>query len=161
MKFNKLRKNRGFTLIELIIALSVISIITMAFFTTINSSIKHNAKNEKDIKALNIAQTEIENLRDCIKSNTDLIISDESITEGNINIIEKLVLFDENNIYNKIIVEDNIKYQYIVTLKVSREKRPSKSLNEFYLYDINIDVKAENENLSKKITTLTTKVLSK
>ena len=55
--------NRGFTLIEILISMAIISIVLFSLFTTINSSIRQNTKNEKDIKLLNIAQSEIENLR--------------------------------------------------------------------------------------------------
>ncbi|MGL5328903.1 MAG: PulJ/GspJ family protein [Peptostreptococcaceae bacterium] len=63
-------KQKGFTLIEVLIAMSIISLIAMTFFNFLNSSIRYNAKNEKDIQYLNIAQTEIENLREQIKSDT-------------------------------------------------------------------------------------------
>ena len=92
------RDIKGFTLIELIIALSIISILSLAFFKILNSSIKYNTKNEKDIKALNIAQSEVENLRREIKlSNLQIILYDRdkkpfiTIPENNI---------DEENIMN-------------------------------------------------------------
>ena len=51
--------NKGFTLLELLISLSIITIILLAFSTIIISSIKGNTKNDKDINALNLAQSEI------------------------------------------------------------------------------------------------------
>ena len=39
-------KKKGFTLIEVIIAISIISIISLALFRVINSAIKNNSKNE-------------------------------------------------------------------------------------------------------------------
>ena len=180
MKLNKIKNEKGFTLIELIIALSIISIVSMAFFRTINSSIKYNTKNEKDIKALNVAQTEIENIRNEIKkSKTDIIINDEIIIPSdNIVWIEKEVIVEgqtekvtkefvqidddpnKNTLqYNKTIPGEIT--EYIVKLDLSREKKADKSSALKYLYTINIEVKAENENLSNKTTILTTSVLSK
>jgi len=92
------RDIKGFTLIELIVALSIISILSLAFFKILNTNIKYNTKNEKDIKALNIAQSEVENLRREIKlSNLQIILYDRdkkpfiTIPENNI---------DEENIMN-------------------------------------------------------------
>lgn len=102
MKLKKIKNNKGFTLIELIIALSVISIILMAFYSIINSSIKHNVKNEKDIKSLNIAQSEIESLRNEIKSsNSSINIYDD---EGNILIT---IPESEDIIWKETEIEEN------------------------------------------------------
>lgn len=65
---SKLKQNKGFTLIELLVALAIVGIILLAFFASINSTIRMDAKNDRDIKALNIAQSEIENLRTYIKN---------------------------------------------------------------------------------------------
>lgn len=68
MVTKKINNHKGFTLIELLIVMSIISLIAMTFFYVLGSAIKSNTKNEVDIKALNIAQTKIENIRVEIKS---------------------------------------------------------------------------------------------
>lgn len=179
-----IKNNKGFTLIEILVAMSIISIITFTFFTIMNSSIKQNSKNEKDIKALNIAQSEIENLRKEIKSSaTEINIYDK---EGNI-LIEipdddeivwqeidstnkiDIINIKDDGIYNKYIGKDDdgteiLQYirnvdgdssNYIVKLKLSRQKKASK-----YLYTVEVKVKAEN-SLSKKETVMNTSILSK
>lgn len=65
---NKLKKSKGFTLIELLVALAIVGIILLAFFKVADSTTKMNVKNDRDIKALNLAQSEIENLRNQIKN---------------------------------------------------------------------------------------------
>lgn len=59
--------NKGFTLLELLVALSIIGLCMFAFFRIIDTSTKVNTKNDRDIKALNIGQSEIENLRNQVK----------------------------------------------------------------------------------------------
>ncbi|MGL4797454.1 MAG: type II secretion system protein [Paraclostridium sp.] len=58
---------KGFTLIELLVAMSIVSLIGFAFFKIVNSSILTNSKNERDIKSIHIAQTQIENIRSQLK----------------------------------------------------------------------------------------------
>ena len=94
---SKLKQDKGFTLIELLVALAIVGIILLAFFTSINSTIRMDAKNDRDIKALNIAQSEIENLRNQIKNHEQL---------------EKLEIKDVINI-----LENEIEYEYNENLK--------------------------------------------
>ena len=56
---SKLKKSKGFTLIELLVALAIVSTILLAFFKVTDSTTKMNVKNDLDIKALNLAQSEI------------------------------------------------------------------------------------------------------
>ena len=65
--------NKGFTLLELLISLSIITIILLAFSTITISSIKGNTKNDKDISALNLAQSEIEVVRKQIKDGKQVL----------------------------------------------------------------------------------------
>lgn len=194
-KINK----KGFTLIELIIALSIVSIILMAFYTLINSSIKQNTKTEKDIKSLNIAQSEVENLRDEIKSSGAFInIKDDNRSNSLVSIPtadvstgdivwkasstnnEYTIDIKSDGIYSSYIaIEDDgssnneiLQYnrvlegdstEYIVRLNISRQKKgdSSNSSNNYYIYVVEVRVKPENDNLSKKETVLTTSILSK
>ena len=60
-------KNKGFTLIEVLIALFIVSLVSMSFFMIVNITNRSNAKNEKDIQAMDIAQNEIEHITKDIK----------------------------------------------------------------------------------------------
>lgn len=178
--------NKGFTLLELLISLSIVSIICVTFYAFLNNSIKTNGKNERDIKALNIAQSEIENLRQQIKSKTsgsnleiklndteNIIISSSNNSNTkwvNNGENEKLELID-TGIYKNYLGKDDqnqndysiIKYEksnttnkFYVNLKMFRQYIGSR-----YLYKIIISVNSQEEYFGKKVTTLTTEILSK
>ena len=129
--------NKGFTLLELLISLSIITIILLAFSTIIISSIKGNTKNDKDISALNLAQSEIEILRKQIKDGkTD---------------------FNDEPYIKEI---DGKKFE--VKLSVSESKDDTSS--QYTLYEVYVSVEAKQENeendyFSKKHTELVTEVL--
>ena len=133
MKFTKYQNNRGFTLIENLIAMSLISLIAMAFFTILNSTIKANSVNEKNIKCLNIAQSEVENIRQQIKESKPIHV------ESN----EPIAIEINNNIYYEII-------------KVEETEITHGGSNG-YLYTINVIVNYDKEALilgkGKEITT--------
>ena len=59
---------RGFTLIEVLISLSILLIVGSTFFSITNNSIRINSKNDKYIQEMNVAQSVIEGIRDDIKS---------------------------------------------------------------------------------------------
>ena len=133
-----IRNNKkGFTLLELLISLSIITIILLAFSTIIISSIKGNTKNDKDISALNLAQSEIEILRKQIKDGkTD---------------------FNDEPYIKEI---DGKKFE--VKLSVSESKEDTSS--QYTLYEVYVSVEAKQENeendyFSKKHTELVTEVL--
>lgn len=156
-----IKYNKGFTLIELIVSLAITSVLMLAFFTIVNSSIRSNSKNESDIKSLHVAQSEIENLRQQIKSGNDGKI--------NIKVNGKTIEFI-NNIGN-VDGKQDILYKrdvgdktYLIKLNISRE-----DINKYdgYLYDIDIKSELYNKKkddvekyVSKKETGLTTKILS-
>lgn len=119
--------NRGFTLVEILISMAIISIVLFSLFTIINSSIKQNTKNEKDIKLLNIAQSEIENLRKEIKSSSNNInIYNIYVKDSDPNIPNTYtikipdddeIIWYEKNISEKIYRIDinvNEKYKYFI-----------------------------------------------
>lgn len=141
MSNKKLESKKGFTLIELLIAMSIISLIALAFFNVVNTSIKFNAKNEKDIKALQIAQSEIENLRSQIKSGKT---SDfKTLDDNNISL-------NTSTRYQKAI--DNNRNTYSVDLTLSKEGP---------LYTIQIKVISNQSSFSKRSVDLVTQVYGK
>lgn len=132
----KIKDIRGLTLIELLISISILSIIGLAFFSTINASIKTNKKNETDIKAMNLAQSEIENLRIQIKKSTGTTLD----------------IFDLEN--NKIIIGNENSYiSNDYEVKITIEEK------ENLLYEIRVSVESINKNFSKKETEIITQVI--
>lgn len=149
----KLKRNKGFTLIEILIALSIISIITMALFTAIASTVKGNIKSEVNIKLMNMAQSEIENIRQLIKEEKPIILIDDinksevEVTIGNKLVINKKNKNDTKNYYESILItKENITggniSNYLYTIKVI----------------VNNDIQRLNNNQGKEIIT---KVFSK
>lgn len=113
----KIKNIGGLTLIELLISISILSIIGLAFFSTINTSIKTNKKNETDIKAMHLAQSEVENLRIQIKKSTGSTMDIVDL-KGN-----KIIMNDENSYtsddYNvKITIEEKEKLLYEIRVTV-------------------------------------------
>ena len=154
----KLKQDKGFTLIELLVALAIVGIILLAFFTSINSTIRMDAKNDRDIKALNLAQSEIENLRNQIKTNV-----------GSENQEINQIIQSKENISNRIIEPykktiDGKEFE-ISLYNISKSKLDTQNTNldeELYMYTINIKVKSLDTYFSGKITELNNiKILSK
>ncbi|MEG2246760.1 MAG: prepilin-type N-terminal cleavage/methylation domain-containing protein [Peptostreptococcaceae bacterium] len=166
--------NRGFTLIEVLISLTIVSIISMAFFMSVNMTNKENAKNEKDIQAMDIAQSQVEYLTKEIKSKKETIDidfnGDKEINETEyINSNEKILknYIQKNGLdmiegdvdYPKYTVQynekENTKYQVLISLKSSLKKQQEKN---YYLYDIEVKVKPLTD-LTKREAKIQTKVL--
>ena len=131
----KINKSKGFTLIEVLVSISILSIIGLAFFSTVNTSIKTNKKNEMDIKALHLAESEIENLRAQIKKSKESILNS---VDSNKN---KIIIGIEN-IYTS--------GEYIVKIKVEKK--------ESLLYQIRVNVESVKQDFSKKKTEIITLV---
>ena len=147
----KFEKSKGFTLIELLVSLAIVGTILLAFFKIIDSTNRMNVKNDRDIKALNIAQSEIENLRSQIKEKSDnnerkLFVYDNSL-DSNGKKIE--ISFDKKNEYFRIYEDADIKYK--ICLDIKREIVAEDTFND-YIYTINIKVQLEYKYFSKKIT---------
>ena len=147
----KFEKSKGFTLIELLVSLAIVGTILLAFFKIIDSTNRMNVKNDRDIKALNIAQSEIENLRSQIKEKADnnereLFVYDNSL-DSNDKKIE--ISFDKKNEYFRIYEDADIKYK--ICLYIKREMVKEDTFND-YIYTINITVQLEDKYFSKKIT---------
>lgn len=161
-----LNKQKGFTLIEILIAMGIISLIAMAFFTIVNTSIKSNMKNEKDIKLLNITTSEIENIREQIKDTTDdglVVNTTDGKEENNISIqwndSDKISSVNGNERKRKIIKYTSIEnVKYNVTLDMTREDVGKTKL---YLYSVNIVVKLEDNNFSKREVSINTEIFGK
>ena len=168
----KNKSNKGFTLLELLVSLTIITFILFAFFRIINTTTRVNTKNDRDIKALNIAQTEVENLRNQIKTKLSesnerklYIYNDlkreldkkEEIEFIN-NVSEKTylrILKNENGSENRYNIKLNIKRELIQGNKKYTDLNLIHSAFNDYKYIIDkIEVKLEDKFFSKKITRL-------
>lgn len=149
--------NKGFTLLELLISLSIITIILLAFSTIIISSIKGNTKNDKDINALNLAQSEIEIVRKQIKDGKTSFKNSKNETLEFNSISDSIE--NTENIYYKDVDGKNFEVKFYI------------SKNDEYLggslYKLWVRVKSkqkdeednwEDDYFSKKYTELITEV---
>ena len=149
--------DKGFTLLELLISLSIITIILLAFSTIIISSIKGNTKNDKDINALNLAQSEIEIVRKQIKDGKTSFKNSKNETLEFNSIIDSIE--NTENIYYKDVDGKNFEVKFYI------------SKNDEYLggslYKLWVRVKSkqkdeednwEDDYFSKKYTELITEV---
>jgi prepilin-type N-terminal cleavage/methylation domain-containing protein len=118
--------NKGFTLIEILVAMSIVMLIAMAFFSINNMSIKLNSKNEKDIQSMNIAQSIMEDIRQDIKEGKDGSYFDKIVWANGLQ-----------GEYNKEDIEiDNNKYN--VNIAIYKNEANSR------LYTVIVDVSALN-----------------
>lgn len=144
------KDNRGVTLLELLVSLAIIGFLVFAFFRVINSTKRIDIKNDRDIKALNIAQSQIEDLRSQIKSLGDkekLILHDKDIYIKDIGKIDfKIVNYEKN-------IEDQV-YKVEVKLKKTDVDK------ELYLFEIEVGVRLKDNYFSKRNTFIKTKILS-
>lgn len=146
-----IKDNRGFTLLELIVSLTIMSMMSLGFFLVIQNNIKSNVKNEKDIKLLQIAQSEIENLRNQIKnSDSETFTTFKSnIDEYNSITEESITISIGENIYTKALSDDSNIYD--INLRLSKDEKLD-------IYTIDIKVESENKDFTKKNINLITKI---
>lgn len=140
-KVVKLKKRDGFTLIEVIVAISIISILTMGLYSTLNTVIKVNSKNEQDINALQLAQSQVESIRVQIKNGeTEFKLKDK----------------DNNDLF--IEINSTSSYKKNISSKIyDVQVDVSKDLNSG-LYKVIVKTKSENTNSSKKETKIVTEI---
>lgn len=155
-------KNKGFTLLELIISLAIIGLILLGFFRVINSTHRISTKNDRDIKALNILQSEIENLRSQIKQSPGEDGERELFVEDDVTGRKIKVEFNEDTDealipeYSKVDKSTNSIYK-INDLRIQRElitgnnQSVNKVFND-YKYTISISIKLDDRYFSNKET---------
>ena len=115
----KVLSRRGFSLVEVVIALAVITIITAATFPLIDSGTKLQAINSRKFETANITENAIECFRfdsDNFETNFNKCLADgeelQVITENSLYLLDKgsySVIFKiENNTINiKICIDEN------------------------------------------------------
>ena len=149
--------DKGFTLLELLISLSIITIILLAFSTIIISSIKGNTKNDKDISALNLAQSEIEIVRKQIKDGKTSFKNSENETLEFNSIIDSIE--NTENIYYKDVDGKNFEVKFHIS---KNDEYLGGSLYKLWVR-VKLKQKDEEDNweddyFSKKYTELITEV---
>ena len=161
----KIKSKNGLTLIELLISLSILTILVLGFFKFLNGTINMNLKNEKDIQALNIAQSEIEEIRQNIKSNNLDIedgewknYSEQSFLESDF-MPEYVDEYNVKQILNKYIIKDvedtnDSTGNRTFEVKILLYRQKKNSTDNKYLYTIDIKVNHKNNEISKKVTKL-------
>lgn len=152
MKHNK--TNRGFTLIEVLISLSIVTIILLSLFSFYNSSIKFNKKNETDINSLNVSQTAIESMRIYSKLNNKFGIDNDGVddlgfdnSESNWVDLDSEYKIYTGNLDTLEIEKDNNKYLATIN-SVKRYK------NNMSVYTVELETKSKY-NSTKKINLIT------
>lgn len=166
-----LKKESGFTLIEILVSLTIVSIISMAFFTIVNMTTRKNAKNEKDIQAMDIAQSQIEYLTKEIKSSGSASKDHIKINfdeNGKLSIIESnKQMYDSNTSDLETSSSYEVKYdgnentKYKVNVNINRENMNDRNNEKppIYLYDINVKVDPITD-LTNRNVEVKTKVLA-
>ena len=154
MKHNK--TNRGFTLIEVQISLSIVNIILLSLFSFYNSYIKFNKKNETDINSLNVSQTAIESMRIYSKLNNKfgIDIDNDGVddlgfdnSESNWVDLDSEYKIYTGNLDTLEIEKDNNKYLATIN-SVKRYK------NNMSVYTVELETKSKY-NSTKKINLIT------
>lgn len=155
----KLKNNKGVTLLEVIISVALVSTISIGFFMTINNTKRSNTKNDKDLKAMDIAQSEIEYIIKDIKDGDDVIkIGNEEIK------LEDIDLIEDNN-KNK---EPNIEYEknhsdkdnYDIKVWLGKTEENQQVIGDYYLYNVEVIAKSKSDFSDREVK-LQTEVLQK
>lgn len=115
----KLKKDKGFTLIELLVALSIVGIILLAFFKVTDITTRMNVKNNTDIKALNLAQSEVENLRNQIKNGEQIESRNYIKSIDGKEFKVSLQIISKSKIYAQNDNLDTGLYMYKINMKVN------------------------------------------
>ncbi len=155
----KLKNNKGVTLLEVIISIALIATISIGLFMTIDNTKISNTKNDKDLKAMDIAQSEIEYIiRDIKDGDEKLNLGDKEIK------LDEIKSIQNNNESKKLSAKyykehgKNDSYEVKVWLGKIKERQQIK--REYYIYSVEVGVKSKSD-FSKREVKLQTEILQK
>lgn len=155
----KFKNNKGVTLLEVIISVALISTISIGLFMTIDNTKISNTKNDKDLKAMDIAQSEIEYIIRDIKDGDEILnLGDKEIK------LDEIKLIQNNNKSKKLSAKyykehgENDNYEVKVWLGKIKERQQIRK--EYYIYSVEVGVKSKSD-LSKREVKLQTEILQK
>ncbi|MBB6445855.1 prepilin-type N-terminal cleavage/methylation domain-containing protein [Bacillus benzoevorans] len=122
---------KGITLIELLISLSILSIVLISLFAFFTNTFRFNSLNSDDIQAMNVARE----YKELIKK--DYALTDE-IDNWSKNPNKELIMEPKNN---------DTHYDVIISISAAEE-----TAAVFPIYLVHIEVRKENELLSETYT---------
>lgn len=116
LKLNK----KGFTLIEVMISLAIISIISVSFFSVFTNSFMYTIKSKQKLEAINLAQNYIEEIKVCNCENVYNLYSNKNFDEGDYIVSTNLEKAKFKNTI-KVIVSVKKNDDNIVTLETYKK----------------------------------------
>lgn len=145
--------NKGITLIEVLIALTIASIIVMTMFSAMSNVVKFNAKNNTDVDSRSTLNTITENITSYIKENgvigikgnnghfTKTITNNKNIVvytnqiEGN----DKIEFFEEKDFSQNDISKNDMDFKVIIS-KENEKKYTNGPFNKEgkFLYEFKV-----------------------
>lgn len=147
----KLKNNKGITLIEVLISMAIISMLGIGFFSTLNSTTRINIKNDKDLKAMDIAQSEIEKISKEIKKGSNTI----ELEDG-----KNIDLNSEDNVISESYTKKHdSKDNYLVGVIINKEEKIQEQ-KKYFLYKVEVNAQSKSHFTDREVT-LTTYVLER
>lgn len=108
-----LKSNRGFTLVELIIAMAILAFLMTAISSLMGSSIFSFKKTKSDIKVHSSAQDTYNKISDSIIQANDIVIVGYYIDEGDLNFVDNKASISYNPQLKLFVKNDDMK-DYVI-----------------------------------------------
>ncbi|MCB2312655.1 type II secretion system GspH family protein [Clostridium tagluense] len=143
-----IKYKKGFTLIEVILSLAILSIVIGPILSLTTSTVKINKKSDNKIQAVNIAQKYLEEIKssEYVIDNNTIFPMNESIKEKEFEVLRTINQVEEYKINDKNVV--NIKYDAEVENNVEKRNGIPLDLNikTVGIDQIDMELKASASN---------------